>query len=69
MIYRFLSTPSRDKGALKDDIDKIDVPEKVHEFIASDNFLDEVTNQRNYYTLHITYRHYEIGRASCRERV
>ena len=55
-IYRFLSTPGRDKGALKDDIDKIDAPEKVREFIASDSFLDEVTNQRNYYTLHITYR-------------
>ena len=55
-IYRFLSTPGRDKDALKDDIDKIDVPEKVREFIASDSFLDEVANQRNYYTLHITYR-------------
>lgn len=63
VIYRFLSTPSRDKGALKDDIDKIDVPENVREFIASDNFLDEVTNQRNYYTLHITYRpsHDNVG--------
>ena len=62
-IYRFLSTPSRDKDALKDDIDKIDVPEKVREFIASDSFLDEVTNQRNYYTLHITYRpsHDNVG--------
>ena len=55
-IYRFLSTPGRDKDALKDDIDKIDVPENVREFIASDSFLDEVANQRNYYTLHITYR-------------
>ena len=41
---------------MKDDIDKIDVPENVREFIASDSFLDEVANQRNYYTLHITYR-------------
>ena len=56
-IYRFLSTPSRDRGALEGDIKRIpDVPENVREFIASDSFLDEVTNQRNYYTLHITYR-------------
>ena len=31
-------------------------PEKVREFIVSDSFIDEITNQRNYYTLHITYR-------------
>jgi len=56
-IYRFLSTPSRDRGALEGDIKRIpDVPENVREFIVSDSFLDEVTNQRNYYTLHITYR-------------
>ena len=56
-IYRFLSTPSRDRGALESDIERIfDVPEKVREFIVSDSFLDEVTNQRNYYTLHIAYR-------------
>ena len=56
-IYRFLSTPSRDRDALEGDIKRIpDVPENVREFIVSDSFLDEVTNQRNYYTLHITYR-------------
>lgn len=56
-IYRFLSTPSRDRDSLEGDIKRIpDVPKNVREFIASDNFLDEVTNQRNYYTLHITYR-------------
>lgn len=54
-IYRFLSTPGRDRGALEGDINRIpDVPEKVREFIVSDNFIDEITNQRNYYTLHIT---------------
>ena len=56
-IYRFLSTPSRDSGALEGDIKRIPaVPEKVREFIVSDSFIDEITNQRNYYTLHITYR-------------
>ena len=56
-IYRFLSTPGRDRGALEGDINRIpDVPEKVREFIVSDSFIDEITNQRNYYTLHITYR-------------
>ena len=56
-IYRFLSTPSRDRGALKSDIEIIPtVPKSVHEFIVSDSFLEEVMNQRNYYTLHITYR-------------
>ena len=63
-IYRFLSTPSRDRGALEGDIKRIpDVPENVREFIVSDSFLDEVTNQRNYYTLHITYRpsHDNVG--------
>ena len=63
-IYRFLSTPSRDRNALEGDIKRIpDVPENVREFIASDSFLDEVTNQRNYYTFHITYRpsHDNVG--------
>lgn len=56
-IYRFLSTPSRNRDALESDIKRIpDVPEKVRKFIVSANFLDEVANQRNYYTLHITYR-------------
>ena len=56
-IYRFLSTPSHDRGALKSDIEIIHtVPKSVHEFIVSDSFLEEVMNQRNYYTLHITYR-------------
>ena len=56
-IYRFLSTPGRDRGALEGDINRIPaVPEKVREFIVSDSFIDEITNQRNYYTLHITYR-------------
>ena len=57
MIYRFLSTPSRDRDALRSDIERVPtVPKSVHEFIVSDSFLDEVTDQRNYYTLHITYR-------------
>ena len=56
-IYRFLSTPSCDRDTLEGDINRIPaVPEKVREFIVSDSFIDEITNQRNYYTLHITYR-------------
>lgn len=56
-IYRFLSTPGRGRSALEGDINRIPaVPEKVREFIVSDSFIDEITNQRNYYTLHITYR-------------
>ena len=55
-IYRFLSTPGRGRSALEGDINRIPaVPEKVREFIVSDSFIDEITNQKNYYTLHITY--------------
>ena len=56
VIYRFLSTPGRGRSALEGDINRIPaVPEKVREFIVSDSFIDEITNQKNYYTLHITY--------------
>lgn len=56
-IYRFLSIPFLKKDSLEAYVKTIpDVPDEIYDFITGDEFLDEVVNQKNCYTLHVTYR-------------
>ena len=56
-IYRFLSIPFLKKDSLEAYMKTIpDIPNEIHHFITGDEFLDEVVNQKNCYTFHVTYR-------------